>query len=82
MDCLPVAGQLMLRLVSAARLVGRILPIVNVPNALFLNRAVVQDNGDRHVMCPAAFIAKSEEAVLNCYVFRRRDRIVYAELVA
>jgi hypothetical protein len=58
MDCLPVAGQLMLRLVSATRLVGRILPIVNVPNALFLNRAVAQDNGDRHVTCPRRIYCK------------------------
>jgi len=41
------------------------LTIVNVPNALFLNRAVVQDNGDRHVMCPAAFIAKGKSTVAN-----------------
>ena len=40
-------------------------PIVNVPDALFLNRTVFQDNGDRHVMRPAAFIAKGKGSVLN-----------------
>ena len=41
------------------------LAIVHVPNALFLNRTVVQDNGDCHVMRPAAFIAKGKGTVLN-----------------
>ena len=41
------------------------LPIVNVPNALFLNRTVVQDNGDCHVMRSAAFIAQGKGTVLN-----------------
>ncbi len=41
------------------------LPIVNVPNALFLNRTVFQHNGDCHIMRPAAFIAKGNGTVLN-----------------
>ena len=41
------------------------LPIVNVPDALLLNRTVFQDNGDCHVMRSAAFIAKGNGTVLN-----------------
>jgi hypothetical protein len=35
------------------------LPIVQVTDALLLNRAVFQDNGNRHVMRPTAFIAEA-----------------------
>ena len=42
------------------------LAIVRVPNALFLDRTIVKHNGDCHVMRRAAFIAKDQEAVLNC----------------
>ena len=56
------------------------LPIVQVGDALLLNRSVVQDNGNRHVMGPTAFIAKGKDTVLNCRVFRsRRYCLLYAE---
>ena len=46
--------------------------IVHMPNALFLDRAIVKHDGDCHVMGRAAFIAKGEEAVLNCWGFNRK----------
>lgn len=41
-------------------------PIVKVADALFIKRAVFQDNGDLHVMRSAAFIAKGKDTVLSC----------------
>jgi hypothetical protein len=35
--------------------------LVHVLNALFLNRALFQDNGDRHVMRPIALIARGKD---------------------
>jgi hypothetical protein len=36
-----------------------------MPDALFRNRAVFQDNGDRQVVRPTAFIAKGKDTVLR-----------------
>ena len=39
------------------------LPIVQIADALLLNRAVIQDNGTRHVMRPTAFIAEGNDTI-------------------
>ena len=39
------------------------LLIVKVADALLLNRAVFQDDGNRHVVCPAAFIAEGNDTI-------------------
>jgi hypothetical protein len=38
---------------------------VQVGDALLPNRAIFQDNGNRHVMRPTAFIAKGKDTVLS-----------------